>query len=230
MKKKIVASLLLSLLLTGQVNADNTSQTLDRDGLKGPLGGALAGGLLAGPPGALAGMIGGALIGEINLRGEKVKQTETALLEAEDRITHLQGVSTHQESELRQLQLSGRTRLEAVSEGFSFCLRFRTESDQIEPGLLGHLSALAVMLNAFPELDIEVRAAADRRGSETYNQELSERRARAVVARLLQAGVDARRIKTRFVGEQLAQYAEQDLEGLAFDRYVVVSLQPGKLL
>ena len=227
MKKKILASLMLSLLLAGTADAETAKQELDTDGLKGPLGGAIAGGLLAGPPGALAGMIGGALIGEINLRGEKVAEKESELLSAEDRIAHLQGVSSFQESELKQIQEAGRTRLEAVSEGFSFCLRFRTESDQIEPALLTHLSALSVMLNAFPELDIEVRAATDRRGSDTYNRELSERRARAVVARLLEAGVDGKRIKTSFVGEELAQYPEQDLEGLAFDRYVVVSLQPG---
>jgi outer membrane protein OmpA-like peptidoglycan-associated protein len=77
-------------------------------------------------------------------------------------------------------------------------------------------------------LTIEVRAAADRRGGDAYNRQLAQLRADAVSGRLRDAGVPAERISIRVSGEATAIYAEDDQEGLGFDRYVVLTFLPGE--
>lgn len=227
MNKMVISIAVLGVLLQGSVYADEETSINHAQSLKGPAMGALAGGILAGPPGLMAGLIGGALLGHIEAQKDQILQSGEALSIANERleILHSQQAGEHARM-LQQLQ-TNRTRLAAVTEGFSFCLRFRTESAVIEPVLQPHLKALAGMLNAFPELDIQVRASADRRGSDTYNQELTRLRAESVVQHLREAGVSADRIKLRISGEEVAIYPEADLEGLGFDRYVVLSFVAG---
>jgi outer membrane protein OmpA-like peptidoglycan-associated protein len=227
MKKTLVSAMVLSLILQAPVFAGEAMPVGQGQSLKGPAIGALAGGLLAGPPGLIAGVIGGALIGEIEAQKDRNREVAEALSISRQQTQALSRQQAYEHAGmLRQIE-QNHARLEAVSEGFSFCLGFRTESAAIEPGLEPHLRALAAMLNAFAELDIEVRAAADRRGGDAYNLELARLRADAVVRRLVAAGVSAKRIRLKISGEQVAVYPESDLEGLGFDRYVVLSFVTG---
>jgi len=226
-KKSIVSTLVLGAMLQGPVFADEARPVGHGQSLSGPAMGALAGGLLAGPPGLIAGVIGGALIGEIEAQNDRHRETADALESARQSIEALSRQQAQEHARMLSQIRQEHARVEAVAEGFSFCLGFRTESAAIEPGLQPHLQALAGMLNAFAELDIEVRAATDRRGEDGYNLALSRLRADAVVKHLVAAGVSADRIKLKISGEQTAVYAESDLEGLSFDRYVVLSFVAG---
>ena len=53
-----------------------------------------------------------------------------------------------------------------------------------------------------PELVIEAASYTDARGTDAYNQRLSERRAKAAVEYLISKGIDATRIKSRGFGEE----------------------------
>ena len=221
MKKRVITAVVLGLIMNSQLKAEEHSHM---ETLKGPALGSLAGALLAGPPGVVAGLIGGALIGHLELQKDQVKATSDQLEIARRQIEQLGLQQAQQQAEILNQRQVGVTRLNAISDGFSFCLRFRTESAEIEPAIQPHLDALVGMLKAFPEMDVEVLASADRRGSEEYNRQLTKRRAQAVVTRLIEQGVAAARIRSGFSGEELANYLETDLEGLDFDRYVVISL------
>ena len=227
MKKLMLSAALLGVILHAPVQADEMESVNHAQELKGPALGALIGGALAGPPGVMAGLISGVFIGHVDQQEEQIQQTGEALALANEKAELLVQQQAQEHARmLRQVQ-ENHLRLQAVADGFSFCLGFRTESATIEPAVQPHLEALAGMLNAFSELNVEVRASADRRGSDNYNLELTKLRAEAVVQRLVEAGVAADRIKMHLGGEAAAVYPETDLEGLGFDRYVVLSFIRG---
>lgn len=78
---------------------------------------------------------------------------------------------------------------------------FDYDSATLKPGAYSELSRVANVLNRYPDTLITVEGHTDARGSETYNQQLSERRADAVKATLVQMGVDERRIQAVGYGE-----------------------------
>ena len=78
---------------------------------------------------------------------------------------------------------------------------FDLDSSTLKPGAYSELSRVADVLKKYPETRISVEGHTDSRGAETYNQQLSERRANAVKATLSQMGVDERRIQAVGYGE-----------------------------
>jgi outer membrane protein OmpA-like peptidoglycan-associated protein len=221
MKKTMIAMSLSALLLSQPLLADETSDAIDETSLKATASGVLIGGLLAGPPGMLVGLAGGALVGELENRQQTIDEGERALAESER-----QTAQRHQA--YKELLSTTRSRLSAMEAGFSFCLGFRSDSAEIEPQIATQLASLAQMLKVFPELDLQIFAGADRRGAEGYNQNLSRVRAEVVADHLRRAGLPDARIRIHYVGEQAAAYAEDDLDGLSFDRIVKLTLVQGK--
>ncbi|MDR0196139.1 MAG: OmpA family protein, partial [Myroides sp.] len=53
----------------------------------------------------------------------------------------------------------------------------------------------------YPKLKIDVRSHTDSRGNDAYNMKLSDRRAKATAAWMIQQGVDASRITGQGYGE-----------------------------
>lgn len=63
------------------------------------------------------------------------------------------------------------------------------------------LQVIITFLNEHPEIHVELGAHTDCRGSDAYNQRLSEKRAQSAVDFIVEAGVDASRITARGYGE-----------------------------
>lgn len=63
------------------------------------------------------------------------------------------------------------------------------------------LDEIVRMLNTYPAMEIELSAHTDSKGSDKYNQKLSEARAKSVVAYLVSKGIDASRLKAKGYGE-----------------------------
>ncbi len=221
MKKTAIAMSLTALLLSQPLLADETADAIDKTSLKTTASGVLIGGLLAGPPGMLVGLAGGALVGELENRQQTLDERERALADAERE-------TAQRHRAYKELLDATRSRLSAMEEGFSFCLGFRSDSAEIEPQIATQLASLAQMLKAFPEMDLQIFAGADRRGGERYNQDLSRARAEVVADHLRRAGLADSRIRIHYVGEQAAAYAEDDRDGLSFDRIVKLTLVHGE--
>jgi len=62
------------------------------------------------------------------------------------------------------------------------------------------LDKLVALLNAHPEIRIELSAHTDNKGTEVYNQRLSEARARACVAYLISKGINKNRLQAKGYG------------------------------
>jgi OOP family OmpA-OmpF porin len=73
---------------------------------------------------------------------------------------------------------------------------FGFDSADLKPGAEEELERIMATLGKYPETRIRVEGHTDLHGSESYNQDLSERRAEAVKDALVQRGIDPTRIET----------------------------------
>jgi len=74
-------------------------------------------------------------------------------------------------------------------------LTFATNKADIQPKFYSVLNEVIQVMNREPSLKIEVQGHTDNRGSATYNQKLSEKRAAAVMEYLANKGIDKQRLK-----------------------------------
>ena len=94
--------------------------------------------------------------------------------------------------------------LKKVEVGRSIVLRnifFDLDKYTLRPESKAELERLIKLMNENPTLEIELGGHTDTRGNDSYNQKLSENRAKAVVEYLVKAGVDEKRLKYAGYGE-----------------------------
>lgn len=106
-------------------------------------------------------------------------------------------------------------------------LLFEVNSDQLKGAQSQvNLRILAEKLNSLEKdgLQVSIEGHASAEGSEQRNQELSEQRAKAIVSKLLELGVDQSVIKSsRGYGSKFAEYSADALDvDLELDRRVLV--------
>lgn len=82
------------------------------------------------------------------------------------------------------------------------------------------LQNLLTILQDHPKMRIEIRGHTDGRGSEDYNQRLSENRAKAVVDYLVSKGIDSRRLQYKGFGKSKPIASNATEEGRARNRRV----------
>ena len=104
-------------------------------------------------------------------------------------------------------------------------LLFAVDSASVRPDLRADLSTVASSLLRYPNSRIEVIGHTDNTGSAAYNQDLSERRARAVQAALQQAGVPAARLTAIGRGESQPVASNYTAQGKAANRRVEISIR-----
>lgn len=80
-------------------------------------------------------------------------------------------------------------------------IRFASGSVEIDEGSLPGLATIAGLFDRCPDAEIEVSGYTDSRGDEDMNLGLSQARAEAVMAELLDRGVPLRRLRARGFGE-----------------------------
>lgn len=78
---------------------------------------------------------------------------------------------------------------------------FDFDSAILKPGAYTEIDRTAGVLNRYPQTTILVAGHTDSQGSESYNQQLSERRAQSVRDAFVNRGVDPRRLRVVGYGE-----------------------------
>ncbi len=115
-------------------------------------------------------------------------------------------------------------KVERVGEGivveFSSAVLFGFDQSDLSAEARANLDKLVKVLNTYPDTNIEVQGHTDSKGSETYNQSLSEKRAGSVSEYLKANQIAAGRISTKGFGETLPKYDNGTDEGRAQNRRV----------
>jgi outer membrane protein OmpA-like peptidoglycan-associated protein len=211
----LTALLVLGLtLLTGCASLGNT----EKGAATGAGAGAVIGGVIGKATGSTAkgaiigGVVGGtagAIIGQ-----QMDKQAE----ELED---DLEGadVATIENPE------TGETA--GIEVTFDSALLFDFDSSNLRSGARRDLGDLAQSLENYPKTDVLVVGHTDARGTDRYNQDLSERRADGAAGYLMERGVRPSRITTLGKGESEAVASNDTEYGRQQNRRVEIAIYAG---
>ena len=101
---------------------------------------------------------------------------------------------------------------------------FATASDQLYAHAFERLRPLARYLRANPGVRVAIDGHADSRGSDAYNQDLSERRAESVSEALAEMGVRFGRFRVAGHGERSPVASNATAAGMRLNRRVEITL------
>ncbi|MFT5396125.1 MAG: outer membrane protein OmpA-like peptidoglycan-associated protein [Gammaproteobacteria bacterium] len=230
---KLITTLTLVLLLSTQFNVNAKEVQQDPYPTKGNVGfglGALIGGLLAGPPGAVIGAASGTWFG--------VRETDTdTTIAAQEKELNAQSIElTYQQNELANTKKKFKEEfqqvvnnreiqsLEKLSQGISYVIYYKTNDAEIRTDVLPQIRQLAELIKPYPKIKIQIAGYADHRGSLDFNLLLSKKRADKVRAAFIDAGISNQRFQLQAHGERAATAKQGDKEAYVFDRRVTINL------
>jgi outer membrane protein OmpA-like peptidoglycan-associated protein len=115
-------------------------------------------------------------------------------------------------------------KVERVGEGivveFSSKVLFAYDKSNLSDEAKTSLDKLVKVLNNYPDTDIELQGHTDSKGTEEYNQALSERRANAVSGYLVGKGINNSRLTIKGFGETIPKYSNDTADGRTQNRRV----------
>ncbi|MFA9390153.1 MAG: OmpA family protein [Prolixibacteraceae bacterium] len=115
-------------------------------------------------------------------------------------------------------------KVERVGEGivieFTSDVLFGFDASDLKPDAKQNLSKLVTILNNYPDTNIEIFGFTDSQGTNSYNQSLSERRARAVYDYLASKNIASNRLTTKGYGEEDPKYSNDTAAGREKNRRV----------
>ncbi|HKM92728.1 MAG TPA: OmpA family protein [Prolixibacteraceae bacterium] len=107
--------------------------------------------------------------------------------------------------------------VERVGEGivieFTSDVLFGFDKAELKPVAKENLGKLVTILNDYPDTNIEIHGHTDSKGSLSYNQSLSEQRARAVSNYLTNRSIASNRLTTIGFGEEQPKYDNDTANG-----------------
>ncbi len=207
-KTSIGALLFSSALVLSSCEAVQNSNKQQRGTVIGAAAGAVLGGVLGNnigkggraPQGAVLGGVVGGVVGNVigNKMDKQAKEIEESLPGAE---------------------------VERVGEGIRVSLpesivNFGFDSSNLTAAAKVNLDKLAVVLKNNPDTNINVYGHTDSKGTDDYNQKLSERRASSVKSYLVTNGVAPSRLFAMGMGEQEPVASNDTDQGRAQNRRV----------
>jgi len=199
------AALVLAALA---LSACQSLSNKERGVVIGTAGGAVAGGILGKHQGSTAkGAIIGATVGGV--------------------IGGVIGHQMDQQAKKLEQNIPGAI-VERVGEGiqvtFESGLMFDFDSDRVKAEAAANLKNLAASLSEYPNSSLLIVGHTDATGSDTYNQTLSDRRARSTALYLASQGVGADRLQTVGRGETEPVAPNDSDAGMQKNRRVEVAI------
>lgn len=209
MKNKVTVLALSAGLLLGSCEAVQNTNHTQRGAAVGATSGAVIGGVLGNNVGkgdnAVLGAIAGAVIGGVagGLIGNRMDK------QAEKIENTLPGAEVVRTAEGIQVILDEQSDV-----------RFEYDKSDLTAQAKANLDKLVNVFNEYPDTDILVVGFTDSKGSDAYNQGLSERRANSVVAYLKSKGIKSSRLKAIGQGETNPRGDNETEAGRAQNRRV----------
>lgn len=191
--------------------------------------GAAIGGAAGGPVGIVLGAALGAWLGDRFDEEHNARvQSEQRWTEAEAEVEALNGLVASRERQVTaletQLQQETREMQTTVRDALDVQVLFKTNESVLPEETETRLLRLAELLARLDGTLIRIEGHADSRGNQEHNEQLSAQRAAAVRDTLIRAGVPVSRITMAAHGEAYASAAENDVDALAMERRVDLTL------
>jgi len=226
MKALIVGVTVLSLAAGGAVQAkERAAKKQDIGVLSGLAVGAAAGG----PIGAILGAAAGGWL------GDRWHQTdvERDRLAAELKDSNAQSAAVSKELEASRQELADADKrnyelavAKVVGSGVSGEVLFRTADASLTDRSVARLTEVGRLLASVPGAEVRLEGFADPRGKAADNLTLSEKRALSVRDALVAGGFAPEQVMIEAHGAALSAAAIDDVDGLALERRVVITVGP----
>jgi outer membrane protein OmpA-like peptidoglycan-associated protein len=155
-------------------------------------------------------------------RNEALEQRNAASIQnaqLQMQSAQLQAQSSQLQAEIEQLKAKQTDRGIVLTLGD---VLFDTGRASLNPGSAAKLDRLAQFLNEHPDRRVQIEGFTDSVGGDSYNQDLSERRAESVKAALTMRGIDSSRIATEGYGKGYPVASNSDSGGRQLNRRVEV--------
>ena len=232
MRKQIIVLAVGALLAqTGWTRdkSDDPKAHSEKEQSIGMGSGAAIGALAGGPVGLIIGAAMGGWLGD-RFHHERVARAES---EQQAGAAQAQAASLGQKLNAAELELTAsEARLESerdahrddVERAVALDVHFRTEDSTIDGADEQRLAELASFIAPLDGTVIRVDGHADVRGTQKYNDALSTARAESVRGALVRAGMPVERIVVTAEGAADATATDQDVDGMALDRRVAVTV------
>ncbi|MDO8349964.1 MAG: OmpA family protein [Gallionella sp.] len=152
---------------------------------------------------------------------EKAKLQAADLAAADAQAQRNRALIEQQEQQLKELNAQKTERGLVITLGD---VLFNTNKAQLKSGGMHNVQKLADFLNQYPKHNVLVEGHTDSTGSDSYNLELSDRRANAVRTALIDKGVNGNRVATRGYGEAYPVAGNDTVTGRQLNRRVEIIL------
>ena len=198
--------------------------------------GAIIGGVLAGPLGAMVAGIGGTIIAKfINVNDDNEALTVALVQEKQLHILNHEKTEKQYQAKIHRLQSTYQQQLATLekqqlnksqlqADNLLMSLQFSTGSSDIAHHYNEQVSRLAKLLNSSPTMKIDLSGYTDLTGETKLNQALSKARVESVKALLMAKGVNEQQIATFAFGEHAPVVANNQRKVSFYDRRVVMKL------
>jgi outer membrane protein OmpA-like peptidoglycan-associated protein len=192
--------------------------------------GAIVGGLLAGPPGAIIGAAGGTWFGTRETEADKKiasleKKLNAKSMELAYQQNELSNTREKFKNEFQRVVHSQEIQsLEKLSQGISYIIYYKTDDAEIRHDVRPQIQQLVKLVKPYPQIQIQIEGHTDYRGSEEYNMALSRKRVNRVRSEFTSAGISEKRLQTHAYGERHISAQQGDNESYVFDRRVTINL------
>ena len=219
---KFIINLLAVLVLACAITLStgcNASKTAKGGAIGGAAGGVIGGaigkksgdGTKGAVIGAVVGGTAGAIIGKyMDKQAQEIEENVPGAT-----VEKVEGIDPE----------TGETVTESVVITFDSGILFDFNSYNLTAPSKSELDRMAGILNRYPDTDLSIEGHTDSKGTDAYNQKLSEQRASAVADYLASDGISRRRMTIRGFGES-SPVATNDTEtGRAANRRVEIKIR-----
>lgn len=154
---------------------------------------------------------------------QRAEEAEARLALTEEELQKTQEAATTLAQELDELKVKQDERGTVLTLSD---VVFDLNSDELNQGGERSVERIADTLKQHPDGEIVIEGYTDSTGSESYNEDLSERRAQAVKQVFVKQGVPEQRLKVKGYGEQYPAATNDTPQGRQLNRRVEIVVRP----